>query len=68
MQWVPIITNIVSWNPDHGEVYSIQHYVMEYVSDLWKVCAFLRVHQISPPVLFNTFLIWYPVLFYNDRI
>ena len=25
---VPIITNVVSWNPVHGEVYSIQHYVM----------------------------------------
>jgi hypothetical protein len=26
----------------HGEVYSIQHYVMKLVSDLWQVGSFLR--------------------------
>jgi hypothetical protein len=30
---VPNTTNIVSLNPTHGEVYSIQHYVIKYVSD-----------------------------------
>jgi len=66
MQSMPITTNVVSLNPAHGEVYSIT--ALCDVSDLWKVCAFLRVHQFPPPVFFYTFLIWYPVLFYNDRI
>ena len=36
MQSVPIITKVVSLNPVHGEVYSIQHYVIKFVSDfLW---------------------------------
>ena len=29
-------TNIVSLNPTHSEVYSIQHYVIKYVSDFWQ--------------------------------
>ena len=41
MQSVPITTNIVSLNPVHGNVYSIQHYVIKFVSDLWKVGGFL---------------------------
>jgi len=39
---VPITTNI-SLNPVHGEVYSIQHYVIKFVSDLQQVSAFLQV-------------------------
>jgi len=31
---VAITTKVVSWNPTHGEVYSIQHYVIKLVSDL----------------------------------
>jgi hypothetical protein len=34
---------IVSWNQAHGEVYSIQHYVIKFVSDLWQVDGFLWV-------------------------
>jgi hypothetical protein len=34
MQSVPITTNVVSSNPVHGEVYSMQHYVIKFVSDL----------------------------------
>jgi hypothetical protein len=34
-QSVPITTNVVSSNPAHGEVYSIQHYVIKFVNDLW---------------------------------
>ena len=34
MQSVPITTNVVSSIPAHGEVYSIQHYVIKFVSDL----------------------------------
>jgi hypothetical protein len=35
MQYVPITTKVVSSNPAHGEVYSIQHYVIKFASDLW---------------------------------
>jgi hypothetical protein len=31
---VPITFKVVSLNPVHGEVYSIQHYVIKLVSDL----------------------------------
>ena len=34
MQSVPITINVVRSNPTHGEVYSIQHYVIKFVSDL----------------------------------
>jgi hypothetical protein len=34
MQSVPITTEVVSSNPGHGEVYSIQHCVISFVSDL----------------------------------
>jgi hypothetical protein len=40
MQAVPI-TNVVSSNPAHGEVYSIQHYVIKFVNDLPQVSSFL---------------------------
>ena len=40
MQSVPITTKVVSLNPTHGEVYSIQHYVMKFVNDLQKVGGF----------------------------
>ena len=30
---MPITTKVVSLNPTHGKVYSIQHYVKKYVSD-----------------------------------
>jgi hypothetical protein len=33
MQSVPITTKVASSNPVHGEVYSIQHYVIKFVSD-----------------------------------
>jgi hypothetical protein len=34
VQSVPITTKVVSSNPVHGQVYSIQHYVIKFVSDL----------------------------------
>jgi hypothetical protein len=34
VQLVPITTKEISWNPAHGEVYSIQYYVIKFVSDL----------------------------------
>ena len=43
MQLVPITTKVVSLNPIHGEVYSIQHYVIKFVSDFRQVGDFLLV-------------------------
>jgi hypothetical protein len=43
---LPITTQVVSLNPIHGEVYSIQHYVIKCVSDLRQVCGFLWVFQL----------------------
>jgi len=50
MQSVTITTKIVSSNPIHGEVYSIQHYVMKFVSDLWQVSGFFQVLRFPPPI------------------
>ena len=40
MQSLPITTKVVSLNPVHGEVYSIQHYVIKFASDLLQVGGF----------------------------
>ena len=48
MQSVPITTYIVSSNPTHDEVNSIQHYVIKFISDMRKVGGF------SPGVLFSS--------------
>ena len=50
VQSVPITTNVVSSNSVHGEVYSIQHYVIKFVSDLKQVSGFLRVLRFPPPI------------------
>jgi hypothetical protein len=50
MQLAPIATEVVSSNPAHGEVYSIQHYVIKFVNDLWQVDGFLHVLQFPPPI------------------
>jgi len=50
VQPVPITTKIVSLNPVHGEVYSIEHYVIKFVSNLRQVCCFLRVLRFPPPI------------------
>jgi hypothetical protein len=41
VQSVPITTKVVGSNPVLGEVYSIQHYVIKFVSDLRQVSGFL---------------------------
>jgi hypothetical protein len=38
-----ITTKVVSSNPVHGEAYSIQHYVIKFVSDLRQVGGFYFV-------------------------
>jgi hypothetical protein len=48
---ISAITNkVVSSNPVHGEVYSIQHYVIKLVKDLRQVGGFLRVLRFPPPI------------------
>ena len=47
---VPITTNVVSSNPAHGEVYSMQPYVIKFVSELRQVGGFLWVLRFSPQI------------------
>jgi hypothetical protein len=56
MQSVPITANVVSSNPAHGEVYSMQHYVIKFVSHLLQVGDFLWVlrTEILLKVVLNT--------------
>jgi hypothetical protein len=49
VQSVPITTKVVSSNTVHGEVYSIQQYVI--VSDLQQVSGILRF---PPPIKLTT--------------
>jgi len=42
-----MITNIVNYNPAHGEMYSIQQYVIKFISDLRQVDGFF---QFPPPI------------------
>jgi hypothetical protein len=37
VQSVPFTATVVSLNPTHGEVYSIQHYVIKFVTDMRQV-------------------------------
>ena len=41
---VPITTSV------HGEAFSIQHYVIKFVTDLRQVSGFLRVLRFPPPI------------------
>ena len=50
MQSVPIITNVVSLHPANGKVYSIQHYVIKFVSDLQQIGGFLWVLRFPSPI------------------
>jgi hypothetical protein len=45
---VPITTKVVSSNPVNGEMYSMQHYVIKFASDLQQVGGFLRVLRFPP--------------------
>ena len=47
VQSVPI-TKVVSLNPVHGEVHSIQHYVIKFVNDLRQVSGFLWILRFHP--------------------
>ena len=50
MQYVCIPTKVMSSNPAHGEVYSIQHYVIKFVSDLRQVGGSLWVLMFPSPL------------------
>ena len=47
MESMTITTNVVRSNTVHGEVYSIQRYVIKFVSDFRQVNGFLRF---LPPI------------------
>jgi hypothetical protein len=49
MQSVPITTKC-EFESRSGNVYSIQHYVIKFVSDLRHVGRFLGVLQFRPPI------------------
>ena len=42
--------NVVGSNPADGEVYSIQRYVIKFVSDLRQVGGFIRALRFPPPI------------------
>ena len=44
VQSVTITTKVVSWNRVDGDMFSMQHYVIKFVSDLRHVGGFLRIH------------------------
>jgi hypothetical protein len=43
-------TKVVSSNPAHGEVYSIQHYVIKFVSDLRQDSDDLSSFHVVDPI------------------
>jgi hypothetical protein len=47
---VPITSKVVCSNPVHDEVYSIQHYVIKFVSDLRQFGGFLRELRFPPSI------------------
>jgi hypothetical protein len=52
MQSVPILTKVVSSNTAHGEVYSLQHYVIKFVSDLWQVVVYMHKQNFSIDMIY----------------
>ena len=45
-----ITTKVVSSNSIHGEVYSIQHDVIKFISNLHQIGGFLQVLWLPPPI------------------
>ena len=50
VQSVPITTKVMSSNPLHGEMYSIQHYLIKFVRDLRQIGGFLWVLRFPTPM------------------
>ena len=44
------LSPIFSLNPAHGQVYSIQCFMIKFVNDLQQVGGFLRVLRFPPPI------------------
>jgi hypothetical protein len=65
MQSVLITTKVVSSNAAHDEVYSMQHYVIKFVSDLRQVSGFLQVIVNNVKTYydwFGWFMVFYDIL------
>ena len=45
VQSLSITTKVVSLNPSHGKVYSIQRYVIKFVSDIFLVTPFYSTNK-----------------------
>ena len=45
-----VLSKVLSSNLVHGKVYSIQHYVIKFVSDLQQVSGFPVVLRFPPPI------------------
>ena len=54
---MPITTKVVSWNPVHGEVYSIQHCAIKFVSYCRKVGGFRHFQQYFSYIVAVRFII-----------
>ena len=57
-----------------GEVYSIQHYVIQFVSDLRYVSSFLRVLAVSftnktdrPPKIRKNIIFWCKIVIFHTK-
>jgi len=51
VQSVPTTINVVNSNPFHDEVYSIQHYVIKFVSDLGQeILLKVALNTINQPL------------------
>jgi hypothetical protein len=55
VQSVPIANKVVSSNPAYGEVYSIQHYVIKFVSDLRQVDLFSSAYISINLIKYNVY-------------
>jgi len=62
---MPITTKVVNSNLVHGEVYSIQHYVLKFVGDLRQVGGFLQVLQFPSLIKLTTTEILLKVVLYT---
>ena len=58
MQYMSLTTNVASSNPAHGEMYSIQHYVIKFVSDMRQVGSFHRILWLPPLIKLTTMIFW----------
>jgi hypothetical protein len=47
-RYIEVTTKVVSSNQAHGEVYSIQRYVIKFVCDLRQIAGLLRVLWFPP--------------------